>query len=106
MIAGAAVAAAPGGANQAAANSAASGHRAQVALVRSKADADALVQKLRGPLASAIGNREPSVDQVSLGGMGAFHRIRIGPFASQAEAHSTCERVKAGGLNDCVAVVQ
>jgi tetratricopeptide (TPR) repeat protein len=81
-------------------------HRAQVALVRSKAEADTLVQKLKGQLPSAVGNREPSVDQVTLGGMGAFFRVRLGPFATQAEAQAACTSLKTSGLGDCVPVIQ
>jgi SPOR domain/Tetratricopeptide repeat len=103
VVASAAVASLPA---SAAKPSGAPTHRAQVALVRSQADADALVKKLKGPLAAAIGRREPSVDQVTLGGMGTFIRVRLGPFANEAEAQSACDGLKSGGLNDCVAVVQ
>ncbi len=79
--------------------------RAQVALVRSAGEAQAVVAKLKKDYAAALAQREPSVDQATLGNMGAFYRVRIGPYNSQAEAQGVCSGLKGSGL-DCVAVTQ
>jgi cell division protein FtsN len=37
--------------------------------------------------------------------MGSFYRVRLGPFASQAETGAACARLKSTGL-DCLVVMQ
>lgn len=38
---------------------------------------------------------KPSVSEVDLGPKGVFRRLRAGPFASRAAAHSTCQALQA-----------
>ncbi len=88
-----------------AAATAAGRYKAQVALVRSADEAQAVVAKLKSQFAAALAQREPAVDQTTLGNMGAFFRVRVGPYASQAEAQGVCAGLKGSGL-DCVPVSQ
>lgn len=79
--------------------------RAQVALVRSAAEAQAVVAKLKKDYGVALAKHEPAIDQATLGNMGAFYRVRVGPYATQAEAQTLCSTLKGSGL-DCVPVTQ
>jgi tetratricopeptide (TPR) repeat protein len=79
--------------------------KAQVALVRSAEEAQAVVAKLKAQYVAALAQREPVVDQASLGNMGSFFRVRVGPYASQAEAQGVCAGLKGSGW-DCVPVSQ
>lgn len=104
-----AVAAAP----QAAANPAAAPAKAvhkgkfklQVAAVRSRAEADQLAQKLKQAHGSAIGGREPVVEESVIGAMGTFYRVRVGPYADASEPRQLCTRIKPDGF-DCLVVTQ
>ena len=77
--------------------------RARVALVRSRADAEAIVARLRVQHASAIGNADAEITEASFGNMGNFFQVRVGPFPREADATSVCTRLKGSGL-DCVPV--
>lgn len=98
-------AAAPAPQATVAASTSAGRFKAQVALVRSAEEAQAVVAKLKAQYAAALAQREPAVDQTTFGNMGAFFRVRVGPYASQAEAQGVCAGLKGSGL-DCVPVSQ
>ena len=75
----------------------------RIALVRTKAEADAIVAKLKVQHATALADKAPSVGETAFGNMGAFFQVRVGPFATAAEASALCGRLKGSGL-DCVAI--
>ncbi len=75
----------------------------RLALVRTKAEADAIVAKLKVQHATALADKAPSVGETAFGNMGAFFQVRVGPFATAAEASALCGRLKGSGL-DCVAI--
>lgn len=77
--------------------------RARVALVRSRAEAEAIVARLRVQHAAAIGSAEADVNEASFGNMGTFFQVRVGPFAREADATGMCSKLKGSGL-DCVPV--
>jgi hypothetical protein len=77
--------------------------RARVALVRSRPEAEALVARLRSQYADAIVGRQTDVTEATFGGMGTFFQVRVGPYASLAEAGAACTRLRGTGL-DCVPV--
>jgi SPOR domain len=79
--------------------------RARIALVRSQAEADAVVARLKTQHAAALAARDTDVTQAQFGGMGAFFQVRVGPYATAAEAQAFCVRLKGSGL-DCVPVDQ
>jgi tetratricopeptide (TPR) repeat protein len=76
---------------------------ARIALVRSQAEADGVVTRLKTQYGGAIGARQPDISQAQFGGMGVFFQVRVGPFANAAEAQSLCGKLKSSGL-DCVPV--
>jgi cell division septation protein DedD len=79
--------------------------RVQLALVRTEQEARALALKAKRELSDALAAREPEIDQTVLGNMGAFYRVRAGPFGSMQETQAVCARVKGTGF-DCMAVTQ
>jgi cell division protein FtsN len=40
-----------------------------------------------------------------VGNMGAFYRVRVGPFATQNEGQQVCAKLKGSGL-DCMVVTE
>jgi cell division septation protein DedD len=74
-----------------------------LAALRSKAEAEALAQKLIAEHGAELGNHFPVVDEAVIGSMGTFYRVRIGGYASQDEPRSLCNKLRTSGL-DCLVV--
>ncbi len=74
-----------------------------IAALRSKAEAEALAQKLVTEHGSELGNHVPAVDEAVIGSMGTFYRVRIGGYASQDEPRGLCNKFRSSGL-DCLVV--
>jgi SPOR domain len=87
----------------AAATVAASAYQSRVALVKTRAEADAVVAKLKAQHSAALADKTAAVGETAFGGMGTFFQVRIGPFSTAAEATALCGKLKGSGL-DCVAV--
>ena len=83
----------------------ASAFRSRVALVRTQAEAEAVVAKLRAGYASVLGGQAANIGPVSFGNMGSFFQVQVGSFASAVEAKALCAKLRGSGL-DCVAVNQ
>jgi hypothetical protein len=77
--------------------------QSRVALVKTRAEADAVVTKLKSQYAAVLAERSPTVGETAFGAMGTFFQVRIGPFPTATEATALCTRLKGSGL-DCVAV--
>lgn len=82
---------------------AAGSFRARVALVRTEAEAQAVVTRLKTQHAAVVSTHPATVDQTQFGNMGAFFQVRVGPYNSARDAQSACEKLKGSGL-DCVPV--
>lgn len=78
--------------------------RIQVAAVKSRDEASAVITKLQG-LGGEIAALPPVVDEANFGSMGKFFRVRLGPFADAAAAKVPCAALKAGGL-DCLVMAK
>ena len=78
-------------------------YQVQVATVRTKAEALALVAKAKREHAAVLAASEPEIDQAVLGNMGSFYRVRFGPFANAEQTQAVCARLKGSGL-DCMPV--
>ncbi len=74
----------------------------QLAPVRTRAEALALAAKAKREHA-VLASSEHHIDQAVLGNMGAFYRVRFGPFANAHETQAVCAKLQGGGL-DCVPV--
>ncbi|MDO9383172.1 MAG: SPOR domain-containing protein [Hyphomicrobiaceae bacterium] len=89
-----------------AANSSAGGkYRLQLASVRSREEADRLVQNLMSAHASQLGGAEAQIDEAVIGNMGTFYRVRLGPYANANEPKKLCTTLKPQGY-DCQVVTQ
>ncbi|RUO97211.1 SPOR domain-containing protein [Hyphomicrobium sp.] len=74
-----------------------------IAALRSKAEAEALAQKLVAEHGAELGNHVPVVDEAVIGSMGTFYRVRIAGYASQDEPRGLCDKFRSSGL-DCLVV--
>jgi len=79
--------------------------RIQVGMARTHDQAEAMAVKVKSQYGSAVGMREPEIDQAVVGNMGAFYRVRVGPYASHEEGQAACAKLKGSGL-DCLVVTQ
>jgi hypothetical protein len=75
----------------------------QLAAKRTETEALALAAKAKREHASLLGPRGQSVDRAVFGNMGAFYRVRFGPFASAQETRSVCAKLQGSGI-DCLPV--
>jgi cell division septation protein DedD len=73
----------------------------QLAAVRTEAEARALAAKAKRE--ATLASRQAAIDQAVLGNMGAFYRVRFGPFASAQETEAVCAKLQSSGL-DCLPV--
>ena len=97
-------AAAPGAAAPTAAAKVPSGkYKLHIAAVRSRAEADALAQKLASQQGAALKSRMPVVDEAVIGSMGTFYRVRVGSFATPDESRGVCNTLRSSGF-DCLVV--
>jgi hypothetical protein len=74
-----------------------------VASERTHAEALETYGKLTEMAPAALENKEPLIQEVDLGARGVWHRLRIGPPMSEAEAHALCAAIKAAGQAHCSA---
>ena len=77
----------------------------QLAAVRTEAQAQALAAKAKRKHAAILASRGQSIDRAVFGNMGAFYRVRFGPFASAQETKAVCAKLQGSGL-DCLPVTQ
>lgn len=77
--------------------------RVQVALLRNRAEAEGLASRIQQKHASALAGRQASIDEVVMGNMGTFYRLRLGPYADAGEPRALCASLKGDGLH-CGAV--
>ena len=73
--------------------------RVQVASVKSRDEASAIIGKLQGG-GGVLASLPSAVDETTFGSA-KFFRVRLGPFASLAEAKAPCPQLKSAGL-DCL----
>ncbi len=75
-------------------------YRIQVAAVKSRDEASAIISKLQ-TLGSSVTATPATVDETKFGTMGTFFRVRLGPFATAAATKAPCDALKASGF-DCL----
>jgi SPOR domain len=102
-VAQAPVAAAAAPAAAAAVKPPAGKYKLHIAAVRSRAEAEALAQKLTTQQGAALKSRMPIVDEAVIGSMGTFYRVRVGAFATPDESRGVCNTLRSSGF-DCLVV--
>jgi SPOR domain len=78
-------------------------YKLHIAAVRSRAEAEALAQKLAAQNGAALKNRAPVVDEAVIGSMGTFYRVRVGSYATADEPRGVCNTLRTSGF-DCLVV--
>ena len=78
-------------------------YKLHIAAVRSRAEAEALAQKLAAQQGSALKNRVPVVDEAVIGSMGTFYRVRVGSYQNAEEPRGVCNTLRSSGF-DCLVV--
>lgn len=78
-------------------------YKIHIAALRSRAEADALAQKLVQQQGAHLMSRTPVVDEAEIGSMGTFYRVRVGSFATAEEPRGLCNTLRTGGF-DCLVV--
>lgn len=78
-------------------------YKIHIAAVRTRAEADALAQKLVAEHGALFANHAPMVDETVIGSMGTFYRVRIPGYASQEEPRGLCGKLRNSGF-DCLVV--
>lgn len=78
-------------------------YKIHIAALRSRAEAEALAQKIVAQHGTELDNHVPTVDEKVIGSMGTFYRVRIGGYASQDEPRGICDKLRTSGL-DCLVV--
>jgi cell division septation protein DedD len=73
----------------------------QLGSTRTEAEARALAAKAKRE--PALASRQAAIDHAVLGNMGAFYRVRFGPFASAHETEAVCAKLQGSGF-DCLPV--
>lgn len=80
-------------------------YRLQIAAVRSKPEADQVVQKLLSEHGPKLASRQPLVDEAVVGNFGTFFRVRLGPYADANEPKQLCQTLRPSGF-DCFVISQ
>jgi hypothetical protein len=78
-------------------------YQLQVAAVRSKAEAQAIYDRIRQQHSKDPGFREAVIDEAAVGGVGTFYRVRLGPYAEVEEPRTLCSKLRTSGV-DCMIV--
>lgn len=73
----------------------------QVAAMRNKSEADALVRKLGTRHGALLKGRNAAVVPKAYGNMGTLYQVRVGPFATASATRPFCRKMQSDGL-DCL----
>ncbi len=75
----------------------------QVAVLKTRGEAETVVAKLMQQHGTKFGNRIPSIDEQVFGNMGTFYRVKVGNYSSTREPKSVCSKIAKDGY-DCFVV--
>lgn len=76
-------------------------HLAQVGAFGSEAEAKGVWSKMQSKHGAFVAGKSTDIERADLGPKGVFYRLRLGPFASSADAKTFCEGLKSRG-QDCL----
>lgn len=80
----------------------AGGYLVQLASFRSEAEARSAYQQLARRHPQLVGNLDSRVVEASLGQVGSFWRLGVGPLSNRTEATKLCNDLIAAGEKDCL----
>ena len=75
----------------------------QIGSYKQDSEAAASWQGLKNKNKDMLGALKPNIKRVDLGEKGVWYRLRIGPFATRADAVAKCEVLKTRGVNCIIA---
>lgn len=78
-------------------------YQLQVAAVRTRAEAQAIAARIKQQHGKETGIREAVIDETTVGSMGTFYRVRLGPYADASEPRELCSKLRVTGV-DCMLV--
>lgn len=97
---------APSAAPAPAASSGGSGsYRIQLASLRTEEEAQAAWQQLSARHGALLSGQQHQIEKTSVGNLGTFYRIQIGPFADKAQSAQLCKSLQSSGV-DCFLVAR
>ncbi len=73
-------------------------YRLQLASVKSENEAQKVWSRISSRHKSLIGARQPTIEKMTLGTLGTFYRLQIGPFSDKAESLKLCNSFKRSGV--------
>jgi cell division septation protein DedD len=76
-------------------------HLVQIGAFGSQGEAEGVWVRVQNKIGALAAGKSTDIQRADLGEKGVFYRLRIGPFASQADAKSYCESLKGLG-QDCL----
>lgn len=79
-------------------------YKLQVASVRTREEADAVIQKLTQHHAAELAQHAAQIDETAIGNMGTIYRVRLGPYADARPPAHLCANLRREGF-DCLMVV-
>lgn len=88
-----------------ASGNAGSTYRIQLAALRSEAEAQSAWSQLSSRHRDLLAGQEHIVEKTTLGALGTFYRIQIGPFTDKKESTRLCSTLKSSGV-DCFVVAR
>jgi cell division protein FtsN len=73
----------------------------QISSQRSPEQARASFANMQRRFPSILGSLDANIQEANLGEKGIYHRVRVGPWGTRAEAVEVCESLRAAG-GDCI----
>lgn len=79
--------------------------RLQIAAVRTRAEADSILAKVKKEYGRKLG-ASLMVDEATVGDMGTFYRVRVGPYEAANKPRQLCITLRTNGGYDCMVVTE
>lgn len=80
-------------------------YRLQLASVKSQDEAQKVWSRISSRHKTLIGARQPTIEKTTLGSLGTFYRLQIGPFSDKTESLKLCNSFKRSGV-ECFLISQ
>lgn len=81
------------------------GYRIQLASLRSEEEAQAAWQRISAQHNALLAGHPHYIEKTTVGNLGTFYRIQIGPFADKAQSAQLCKTLQNSGV-DCFLVTR
>lgn len=82
-----------------------SGYRVQLASLRSEEEAQAAWERISARHGALLAGHPHVIEKTTVGNLGTYYRIQIGPFGDKAQSAQLCKSLQSGGV-DCFVVAR